>query len=210
MKRINKILSIVLLVVLMSVPLLSTVQAKPSEDKNNPKFMDFMWYTTNPLDNVGGTTPIDVMTNPPWADPEGSDVIVTHTYGEWILDPAGTHYVQIGTDQYTIDPETGYEGFLYVQTNALTDTLTGINYRVYEKIMWGDGNYIEIKANERATMDTSVFPPIFYASGTISGHGMVDGQNVQISGVREGYIDWSIATFVLENYGTIQFVGNAA
>lgn len=208
-KKIVISFTVFLAIAMMLTPFAS---AKPSADKNNPKFMDFMWYTTNPIEPptvpaVGGSTPIDVKTNPPWADPEGSDIIVTHTYAEWNLDPAGTHYVQIGSTQYPIDPETGYEGFLYVQANTVTETLSGINYRVYEKMMWDD-NYIEIMANERATMDTSGPLPVFYASGTFRGNGIVDGQKVQVMGVREGYIDWSIFTFILENAGTIQFTGN--
>ena len=45
MKKINKILSIVLLVVLMSVSLLSSVEAKPGTNKSeNPKFLDFVLH----------------------------------------------------------------------------------------------------------------------------------------------------------------------
>ena len=204
-KKILGICVVFMLAAMLATPL---AMAKPGAEKNNDKFMDFVWYTTNPLFpvGIGGTTVIDVMTNPAWA--EGSDVIVTHIYGDWILDPAGEHYIQIGTNQYPIDPETGYEGFLYVQSVAFTETYSGLNYRVYEKIMWGE-NYIEIMANERATADTSGGPiPVFNAAGTFSGHGVVDGQRVQVMGVREGHIDLVAGAFILENSGTIHFVGN--
>ena len=202
-REILLVATIFLLVAIIATPL---VVAKPGAEKNNDKFMDFVWYTTNPLfpPDVGGTTVINAKTNPAWA--EGSDVIVTHTYGEWFLDPAGEHYVEIGNSQYPIDPVTGYEGFLYVQSVAFSETYTGLNYRVYEKIMWDD-NYIEIMANERATADTSTPIPVFNAAGTFSGHGVVDGQNVQVMGIREGYIDLVAGAFILENSGTIQFVG---
>jgi hypothetical protein len=48
----------------------------------------------------------------------------------------------------------------------------------------------------------------FYASGTFNGHGMIDGQKVQVTGIREGFVDPMIG-FVLECYGTIRFAGNA-
>ena len=68
--------------------------------------------------------------------------------------------------------------------------------------MWDD-NYIEIMCLERASYDENGF----YASGTFNGHGVVDGQKVQVTGIREGFVDPSIG-FVLECYGTIRFAGN--
>ena len=207
MKKLKKkILVSVGLILAISMVFTSFTFAKPSLEKNNEKFEFFLWHTTNPLLTPdGGTTVIDLKVNPAWAVPNTPEVKVTHTYGEWILDPAGEHYVQIGATQYPIDPETGYEGFLYVQSTAITPTYSTINYRVYEKIMWGDGNYIELMANERASADTGAGPvPIFYASGTINGHGVINGQKVKISGIREGYIDMITFTFILDNVGTIQ------
>lgn len=66
----------------------------------------------------------------------------------------------------------------------------------YEKIMWEDGNYIDIKCLERAHYDLTGPIPEFYASGTFSGHGVVDGQKVQVTGIREGFVDPMIG-FVL-------------
>ena len=47
----------------------------------------------------------------------------------------------------------------------------------------------------------------FYASGTFNGHSVIDGQKVQATGKREGFVDPMIG-FVLECYGTIRFAGN--
>ncbi|MFN2128286.1 MAG: hypothetical protein ACK2TU_10550 [Anaerolineales bacterium] len=47
----------------------------------------------------------------------------------------------------------------------------------------------------------------FCAIGTFSGHGVIDGQKVQVTGIGEGFVDPMIG-FVLECYGTIRFVGN--
>jgi hypothetical protein len=76
---------------------------------------------------------------------------------------------------------------------------------VYEKAMWGEGNYIEIMYLERA----SYRPSGFYASGTFSGDGVIDGQKVQVTGIREGFFEQMIG-FVLECYGTIRVAGNVS
>ena len=192
-------------IVMLAAPLVS---AKPTSAANNPKSISFLWHSEN-----GASTPVDVMTNPPWA--EGDEVIVTHTQAVWNLNPAGNNYVQIGEESASnppipIDAETGYEGTLYVQTVVHSPTLTLLNYRVYEKVMWGDDNvnYIEIMCLERASLDLSGPFPVFYASGTFNGHGVIDGQKVQVTGIREGFTDPMIG-FVLECSGTIRFAGKA-
>ena len=48
----------------------------------------------------------------------------------------------------------------------------------------------------------------FCAIGTFNGHGVIDGQKVQVTGIREGYFDLTIMAFLLECYGTIRFAGN--
>jgi hypothetical protein len=198
----RKILGIA--VVLMAVAMLATplVSAKPSAEKNNPKFLSFLWHS----ENGGHVEGMDVVkTNPPGAAPE--DVIVTHTYGVWELNDVFDNYVQIGDDDPITIYADHYEGDLYVQAVATSPTSGALNYRVYDKIMWGDGNYIEIKCNERATFDMSGPIPMFYASGTFNGHGVIDGQNVQVMGIREGFV--APVGFVLECTGTIQFLGKA-
>ena len=201
----KKILVIALDFIFLAMLAAPLVSAKPTSAANNPKSISFLWHSEN-----GASTPVDVMTNPPWA--EGDEVIVTHTQAVWNLNPAGNNYVQIGEESASnppipIDAETGYEGTLYVQTVAHSPTLLLFNYRVYEKVMW-DCNYIEIMCLERASADLSGPVPVFYASGTFNGHGVIDGQKVQVTGIREGFVDPMIG-FVLECYGTIRFAGNA-
>jgi hypothetical protein len=59
---------------------------------------------------------------------------------------------------------------------------------------------------ERGTYD--MIAGEFYASGTFNGHGVIDGRKVQVTGIREGFVDLTIG-FVLECSGTIRFAGNA-
>jgi hypothetical protein len=193
----NKKVSVIALAfVFLSLLATPLVSAKPTSAANNPKSISFMWHSEN-----GIGLPPETKINPPWA--EEGEVIVSHVQRDWELNPDGNNYVQIGEDApITIDAVTGYEGKLYVQIVATSPTSGALNYRVYEKIMW-DGNYIEIMCLERASYDGLDF----YASGTFSGHGVVDGQKVQVTGIREGFVDPMIG-FVLECYGTIRFAGN--
>jgi hypothetical protein len=196
----KKVLGIAAAFVFLALLATPLVSAKPTSAANNPKSISFIWHSEN-----GASTPTEVMTNPPWA--EAGEIIVTHTQAVWNLNASFSNYVQIGeAAAIPIDAETGYEGTLYVQSVAHSPTYSTLNYRVYEKIMWGD-NYIEIMCLERASLDLSGPFPVFYASGTFNGHGMIDGQKVQVTGIREGFVDPSIG-FVLECYGTIRFAGN--
>lgn len=191
---------------LMLTPL---VMAKPSSEKNNPKFEYFLWHSTNPQEPegeepIGGRVIIDMKTNPP----EALNPKVTHIYGDWTLDPNGINTIQVGINEEPI-PISGYEGSLYVVMVQLSPTLLAFNYRVYERVEW-NGNYVEIMANERAYYDLAAGE--FYASGTFSGHGEVNEQNVKVMGIREGYFEYDIATqtviFVLDNVGTLNYLGN--
>jgi hypothetical protein len=214
---------LVIAVALMAVAMLATplVSAKPTSATNNAKSISFVWHSEN-----GASTPVEegLKGNPPWAIPIDPDTIppvlspdtkVTHGISTWTLNPAFSNYVQIGEDpSIPIDAVTGYEGELYVQSLYSTPTISSSNYHVYEKIMWGDDNYIEIMCLERAHAELlldsegNFIGYDFYASGIFSGHGVIDGQKVQVTGIREGFVDPSIG-FVLECYGTIRFAGNA-
>jgi len=203
-RKILLVAALFLIVAMLATPL---AVAKPTSAANNAKSVSFMWHS----ENGGHVEGMDVVkTNPPGAAPE--DVIVTHTYGVWQLNDDFSNYVQIGdNDKITIYADH-YEGDLYVQTVATSPTSGALNYRVYEKVMWGDGNYIEIMCLERASYEVVGFDPEtgpiidFYASGTFSGHGMIDGVKVQVTGVREG--SFQEVGFVLECYGTIRYAGN--
>jgi hypothetical protein len=199
----KKVLGIALAFVFLALLATPLVSAKPTSAANNPKSISFMWHSEN-----GWNTIMESKTNPPWAEPMSPDAIVSHTQALWNLNPEGNNYVQIGLDEpIPIDATSGYEGTLYVQGVATSPAVGALNYRVYEKIMWGEGNYIEIMCLERATYDMSGPIPIFYASGTFSGHGEIDGQKVQVTGIREG--SYQAVGFVLECFGTIRFAGKA-
>jgi hypothetical protein len=207
-KKLLGIFCIFFVVALLTIPLVS---AKPTSAANNSKAVSFMWHSEN-----GASIPGELKINPSWAEivdpgppPVIPDAKVTHTIASWALNPEGDNYIQIGDGaQIQINAETGYEATLYVQSQYRTPTHMLMNYRVYEKIMWGDGNYIEIKCLERANLEILAEPPYFsfYASGTFSGQGVIDGQKVQVTGIREG--SQQAVGFVLECYGTIRFAGN--
>ena len=203
-KKLLSIFGILFVVAMLTTPLVS---AKPTSAANNAKAISFMWHSEN-----GGHLGEDVVkTNPAWA--EGADVIVTHTYANWQLNDAFSNYVQIGDENPITIYADHYEGDLYVQTVSTSPTSGALNYRVYDKIMWGDDNFIEIMCLERASYEVVGFDPAtgpiidFYASGTFSGHGVIDGQKVQVTGIREG--SFQAVGFVLECYGTIRFAGKA-
>ena len=197
-KKLLGVFGILFVVAMLTTPLVS---AKPTSAANNSKAVSFVWYSEN-----GIGQPPETKINPPWAEPE--EVIVSHIQRDWKLNPEGNNYVQIGEDpQIPIDAATGYEGHLYVQSVTKSPGIGALNYRVYEKIMWGDDNYIEIMCLERASYDMTGPVPEFYASGTFSGHGVIDGQKVQVTGIREGILQPT--GIVLQCYGTIRFAGQA-
>ena len=75
--------TIFLLIAIISTPL---AVAKPTSAENNHKSVSFMWHSEN-----GASTPVEVMTNPPWAG-EG-EIIVTHTKSTWALNPVFNNYM---------------------------------------------------------------------------------------------------------------------
>lgn len=148
--------------------------------------------------------------NPPWATypgpfaTPGPDLKVVHEQAVWILNPLRNNYVKIGEDSILIDATTGYEGYLCVDMTYIIPTYRVLNWRVYEKIMWDD-NYIEIMNVEHGSWDTSGAVPIIQLSGIFTGTGVIDGQKVQVTGVRE-----FAPGAILESAGTIRFLGKAS
>jgi hypothetical protein len=188
--------------VLLATPLVS---AKPTSAANNPKSISFVWHSEG-----GHSEPVagELKVNPPWAEPDSPDVKVTHDQAVWYLNPSYDNYVQIGEgSEIPIDAITGYEGYLYVKFTFLSPTYSLANYKVYERIMW-ENNYIEIMCLERASADFRGPFPVFSASGTFNGHGEIDGQKVQVTGIREGVLQMPIG-MILDCTGTIRFLGNA-
>ena len=86
------------------------------------------------------------------------------------------------------------------------------NYKIYEKITWAD-NYIEMYTVERFFLEQIGPDPLtdwsFGGSGTFHGLGEIDGQKVQLTGMRHAGLDLEVYfDFIVENTGTIQFLGN--
>jgi len=200
----KKLLGFALAFVFLAMLAAPLVSAKPTSAANNSKAVSFMWHSENGWNDI-----FETKINPPWAEPDSPEQRVSHGKALWYLNPEANNYVQIGEETpIPIDAETGYEGLISTNVQIPEPGVGAINYMVYEKIMWGANNYIDIKCIERAHYDLTGPIPEFYASGTFSGHGIVDGQKVQVTGVREGFFDPMIG-FVLECYGTIRFAGNA-
>jgi len=205
----NKKISLMVLVlvfVLFATPYVGMVSAKPTSAANNDNFASFVWHSEGGIRAIRPGFP---ETNPPWAEYPSPDVRVEFGQADWYLNPDFSNYVQIGEGSpITIDAETGYEGHLYVQVTYFKSGDVALNYRVYERIMWAD-NYVEIMCLERASLDNSGAFPVFSASGTFSGHGQIDGQKVQVTGIRTGVLQPPF-TMVLDCTGTIRFLGNGA
>ena len=193
---------VLMAVLALAVVLLATpVMAKPGAEKNNEKFLSFVWHSENGIQtNLEGYPKY----NPPGST--DSDAKVIFVEATWQLKPEKNNYIQIGGESPIAIGAADYEGHLYVQTTVFSSTYRESNYRTYERIMWDD-NYVEIMCNERATLDTTLKPP-FSASGTFVGHGLIDGQKVQLTGIRE-VRQLPPRTLQLECIGTLRFLGNA-
>ncbi len=197
-KRLLGLATTLLVAMMIAVPL---VYAKPTEAANSNNFLSFVWHQQ-------GTIPTTVVhvTDPPWAT--GTDILVVHDEVVWHLNPNYANYIKIGDDSpIPINTVTGFEGYMYVQSRIISPTYSTLNYRVYEKMMWGD-NFIEIINLERGSKDTSSGKLVFDISGIFTGTGVIDGQKVQVTGVRE--LSGTLPGFVVECTGTIRFLGSAA
>lgn len=181
------------------------VAALPTQAANSNNFVSFVWHSQNVIQvNVEGYPKV----NPPWAVYPGPDVQIIHNQLAWLLNPSKPNYIQIGENSpITIDASTGYEGYSYIQTVVSSPTYQESNYRTYEKIMWSD-NYLDIMKVERAILDYGSGGPPFSASGTFVGHGIIDGQKVQVTGVIHAY-NAPPRELILHSTGIIRFLGNA-
>ncbi len=186
-----------LIVVLWATPF---VYAKPTEAANSNNFLSFVWHSENGRQiNLEGYP----IYNPPGST--DSDAKVIFVQASWGLNPDKNNFIQIGDSSPIAIAAEDYEGYLFVQTVVFSSTYRESNYRTYETIMWGN-NYLEIMCNERATLDTTLVPP-FSGSGTFVGHGIIDGQKVQVTGVKEAQ-QLPPRTLELECIGIIRYLGN--
>jgi hypothetical protein len=201
-------------IVLIAVSILATplVSAKPGEEKNNGRFDSFVMHLQG-----GGSTDVEGY---PIISPSGK---ITFTKAVWTLG-GYNDYIKIGDDPEIYFDDDAFTNLLVV--TVLTKTpfnpyypdgepgYVECNYRIYEKITWGDGNFIEMNSVERFFIEQIGPNPetdwSIGGSGTFSGYGEIEGQKVQLVGIREAGLDFTVFDFVVENTGTIQFLGNAA
>lgn len=206
-RKIAMIFVILMVVAVLTTPLVS---AKPGEEKNNGKFESFVMHLQG-----GYSTEVEGY---PIIGPSGK---ITFTKAIWTLG-GYNDYIKIGDDPEIYFNDATFTNLLIVK--VLTKTPFNLdypngepgyvecNYRIYEKITWGENNFIETQSTERFFLEQIGPNPLadwnLGGSGTFSGHGEIDGQEVQIVGVREAGIDLTVFDFVVENTGTIQFLGN--
>ncbi len=203
----KNVLGLVIALLMVTMLAIPVAMAKPTEAANSDNFLSFVWHSEG-----GHSVPVEgaLRFNPPWATypgpfaTPGPDLKVVHDEAVWILNPLRSNYVQIGEDApIPLDPTTGYQGYLYIDMTYIIPTYRVLNYKVYEKIMWDD-NYVEIMNVEQGSWDSSGPVPIVQLSGIFTGTGIIDGQKVQVTGVRE-----FAPGAVLESAGTIRFLGKA-
>ena len=195
-----------------------SVSAKPGQTKNNEKFESFVMHLQGGVGN-----PIEGY---PITNPNGK---ISFTKVVWTLG-GYNDYIQIGDNendkQYFFDDD--FTNLLCVKMltkipfNPEYDPVTNPdveygylewNYKIYEKVTWGDGNYVEMYTVERFFLEQIGTNPLsdwsLGGSGTFSGSGEIDGQKVQLVGVRHAGFDINVLDFVVENTGTIQYLGKA-
>lgn len=202
MKR-KKILIFLTSLLICSLALTSSGLAKPSEEKSNDRFLDFVFH----IENAAATDLIDPRLTPPWATMGSEGLRNVFYYREYNLFPIFNNYIQVGTSQTPILPED-YEctyTVIWTYDDPILGTGRGV-YKVYETITLPNG-YIQMMSKETLEFTIEGGLPNFSGGGTFIGHGEIDGQKIQMMGVREAAFVLGIG-FVIENTGTIQFLDN--
>lgn len=217
--RKNKILAIVFLASLLTVSMFSVVQAKPGEEKNNPKFLDFVMHVEFPSRSdefsVWRWNPPSVMDDmePPYSQylfspPEGSRVLFVEN-AIWKIDslpfPA-ERYVRIGGYEIDLQPGDFYSVY---DVTWIYEADFGI-YQLETTLTIDSPSYtgiIKLYSIERTRVDYE--SNVMIGEGTFVGHGVINDQKVKLSGERLVTIDLSfVDPPVTEETGTIQFLGN--
>jgi hypothetical protein len=213
-KKIMFLVATLVLIVMLVTPIVS---AKPGTSKNNERFEGFVMHLQGGVSNAVEGYPIS---NP--------SEKVSFTKNIWTLG-GYNDFIQIGDDEadriyFTNDD---FENLLCIKMLTKTpfnpeydplidpDAEHGYmewNYKIFEKITWDESNYIEMYTVERFFLE-QIGPNAeldwnFGGSGTFHGLGEIDGQKVQLSGMRHAGFDLTVFDFVVENTGTIQFLGN--
>jgi hypothetical protein len=216
MKGKSKILAIAFAAALMLITVFSTVNAEPGADKSNPKFLDFVlhvefadasddypseWRLNPPalMDDMGDP-PYDLM-----AIPEEARVLFVENR-IWYLPPLppgfAERYVTIGDVDIDLAPGDFY--CLYDVT-WIYEANFGI-YNLETTVTIDSPTYsgtIQISSIERTYFEGLSM----IGEGTFVGHGVINGQNVKVSGERNVLLDFTFAEPpTMEEKGTIQFL----
>lgn len=212
-------------VVLLAVAMLATplVSAKPSAEKNNPKFLDFVLHVEFAVASdsypsewrLNPPSLMDDMGDPPYdlaAIPAEACVLFVKNR-MWVLPTLPfpvQRYVTIGDVNIDLQPSDFY--CLYDVTWVYGDGAGGFGiYKLETTVTINSPEYtgtIEISSTEKTIIDMSQLAMI--GKGTFEGHGVINGQNVKVSGERNVMIDLTfILPPIMEEKGTIQFLGNA-
>jgi hypothetical protein len=216
MKGKSKILAIAFAAALMLITVFSTVNAEPGADKSNPKFLDFVlhvefadasddypseWRLNPPalMDDMGDP-PYDLM-----AIPEEAHVLFVENR-IWYLPPLppgfAERYVTIGDVDIDLAPGDFY--CLYDVT-WIYEANFGI-YNLETTVTIDSPTYsgtIQISSIERTYFEGLSM----IGEGTFVGHGVINGQNVKVSGERNVLLDFTFAEPpTMEEKGTIQFL----
>ena len=216
MKGKSKFFAIAFTTVLILMAVSSTVDANPGADKNNPKFLDFVLHIE--FAAASDDYPSEWKWNPPSvmddmeepysqylaAPPEGARVLFVENR-IWYTPPLPfpvQRYVTIGDVEINLQP-----GDFYCLYDVIWhyEAEFGI-YQLDTTVTIDSAEYsgtIEISSIERTYVDGLSM----IGEGTFVGHGIINGQNVKVSGVRNVLID---LTFTLpptmEEKGTIRFL----
>jgi hypothetical protein len=216
MKGKSKILAIAFAAALMLITVFSTVNAEPGADKSNPKFLDFVlhvefadasddypseWRLNPPalMDDMGDP-PYDLM-----AIPEEAHVLFVENR-IWYLPPLppgfAERYVTIGDVDIDLAPGDFY--CLYDVT-WIYEANFGI-YNLETTVTIDSPTYsgtIQISSIERTYFEGLSM----IGEGTFVGHGVINGQNVKVSGERNVLLDFTFTEPpTMEEKGTIQFL----
>jgi hypothetical protein len=220
----KKILGVVTILA-FSLLLAPLVIAKPGAEKSNPKFLDFVLHVefADASDDypsewrLNPPSLMDDMGDPPYnllLIPEEARVLFVKNriwYLPQLPFPA-ERYVQIGTEIIDLNP------------SDLNDLPNSDFYCVYDVTWVYEANFGVYNLETTLTIDSAEYSGTIQISsiekttvegftmigkGTFVGHGVINGQNVQVSGERLVEIDLTFTEPpTMEETGTIQFLGN--
>lgn len=223
----KKILIVLVAFLVATIVATPFATAKPDDEINNDKFLDFALHVefagaSDVYPSEWRWNPPSVMDDmiPPYSQylavpPEGARVLFVENR-IWYLPglPFPTErYVTIGTDKIDLNPsdpnDLAQSNFYCVyDVTWLYKPDFGI-YKLETTVKLNSPEYtgiIHISSVEKTIVDGLSM----IGEGTFVGHGVINGQNVKVSGERNVLIDLSyVLPPTMEEKGTIHFLGNA-